>query len=270
MLLTRFDALKLVLPLTLRGTLTDAKVIDFEPRQSCQEKHSDAIWGIHWTPKDRIISISADGTVKQFDASSGQTISSRPAHPVGIVSLSVDEKGEKSLFNSLEGRTVLWNLENGEVEGQFDSFVKSGSGENDPAWSVSLHPSGETYASTGGTGNVTIHSAESSNFGERVAKLESGRSKMGMCCTHTEAGLAEGRGQRAEGRVQGAVFLHPDIIQVIGDYEGFFHVPVTRFFTYTFVPWNVSPVLSGLSLYTYESCMSPRFTGIQETRVHFR
>ena len=52
------------------------------------------------------------------------------------------------------------------------------------AWSISLHPDGETFAATGGSGNVTLHSANPTNFGDRLAKLESGRAKMGMCTVY--------------------------------------------------------------------------------------
>jgi WD repeat-containing protein 61 len=52
------------------------------------------------------------------------------------------------------------------------------------AWSVSLNPKGETYASTGGSGNVTIHSAQPNDFGERLSSLSSGRNKYGMHCSH--------------------------------------------------------------------------------------
>ena len=53
------------------------------------------------------------------------------------------------------------------------------------AWSVSLHPDGKSYAATGGSGCITIHSAEPSSFGQRLSKLEcSGRSKFGMFTTH--------------------------------------------------------------------------------------
>lgn len=52
------------------------------------------------------------------------------------------------------------------------------------AWSVSLNPKGGTYASTGGSGNVSIHSADSATFGERRTTLPSGRSKFGMYCKH--------------------------------------------------------------------------------------
>ena len=52
------------------------------------------------------------------------------------------------------------------------------------AWSVSLNPQGETYASTGTSGNVYIHSARLGNFGERLSTLPSGQSKFGMFCAH--------------------------------------------------------------------------------------
>lgn len=52
------------------------------------------------------------------------------------------------------------------------------------AWSVSLHPQGETYASTGSSGNVFIHSAQPNDFGQRISTLASGRQKFGMFCKH--------------------------------------------------------------------------------------
>ena len=52
------------------------------------------------------------------------------------------------------------------------------------AWSVSLNPHGETYASTGTSGNIFIHSAQTSNFGERLSTLSSGQNKFGMFCAH--------------------------------------------------------------------------------------
>ncbi|KAL5507734.1 REC14 [Sanghuangporus vaninii] len=171
--------------------------LQFLHSHDAQEKHSDAIWGIHWTPTDRVLSISADGTLKQYSSSSSstsaETIYTRPTpspHPVGIVALSVNEQGTKALYNSLEGRTVLLDVGSGDTIGVHESYAKGGgSGEqNEPAWSVSLHPTEETFAATGGTGNVTVHSASPSNFGEKLAKLESGRSKMGMCIKHSPDG----------------------------------------------------------------------------------
>ena len=52
------------------------------------------------------------------------------------------------------------------------------------AWSVSLNPKGGTYAATGGSGNVTIHSAEPETFGEQRTVLQNGRGRFGMRCSH--------------------------------------------------------------------------------------
>lgn len=53
------------------------------------------------------------------------------------------------------------------------------------AWSISLSPSGEHYASTGSSGTVKINRAgtDSSNFGETIETLSpraDGRNKFGM------------------------------------------------------------------------------------------
>ncbi|KAH9943254.1 WD repeat-containing protein 61 [Epithele typhae] len=153
------------------------------------EPHTDAVWGVSWTNADTVLSISADGAIKQWDSISGQVSHSRPPHTLGLVSLSVDPTGKLALYNTLEGLTCLWSLEDGDLKGSYESFARTaGSESNDPSWSVSLNPKGGTYASTGGSGNVTIHSAETPTFGERRATLKSGRSKFGMFCKHSPDG----------------------------------------------------------------------------------
>ncbi|KAI0827040.1 WD repeat-containing protein 61 [Trametes gibbosa] len=151
------------------------------------EPHSDAVWAVSWTAADTVLSISADGGIKQWDSVSGQVSRARAPHTLGLVSLSVDPAGKLALYNTLEGLTCLWGLEDGEMRGTFESYARSGD-LTEPSWSVSLNPRGGTYASTGGSGNVTIHSAEAGSFGERRAVLTSGRSKFGMCCKHSPDG----------------------------------------------------------------------------------
>jgi hypothetical protein len=63
------------------------------------------------------------------------------------------------------------------------------------AWAVSLASDGKTYASTGGSGSVTIHSALPSSsdmmdsdlqsFGTRLVDLPTGRSKFGLFVDHS-------------------------------------------------------------------------------------
>ena len=153
-----------------------------------------------------MISISADGSVKQWSAASGQphppNATFPTPHTLAQVSLSVSLDGKKALYNSIEGHTSLWNLENGEVAATFESYaIKTGPDSEacrfyswsalpfwflnfGLAWSVSLNPQGETYASTGTSGNISIHSAQTSNFGERLSTLSSGQNKFGMFCAH--------------------------------------------------------------------------------------
>lgn len=165
--------------------------------------HADSVWGLRWTANDTVVSISADGTIKQYNSTSGQPSHSLPPHTLGLVSLDVDPTGRLALYNTLEGLTSLWNLESGEVVGRYESYARGASDPVEPgmsrlstpirpyvdgmlsqAWAVSLDPKGGTYASTGGSGNVTIHSAEGTSFGERRATLASGRNKFGMSCKY--------------------------------------------------------------------------------------
>ncbi len=76
-----------------------------------------------------MLSISADGTIKQWDSISGQVSRSRAPHTLGLVSLSVDPAGKLALYNTLEGLTCLWDLEDGEVKGSFESYARAAGGD---------------------------------------------------------------------------------------------------------------------------------------------
>ncbi len=169
------------------------------------EAHGDAVWDICWTAKDNaVVSVSADGVLKRWNSTSGQVMRSAPPHTLGLVSLSVSPDGGHALYNGVDGTTFLLGLESGEIIGKHESFTRSagepceslvqrillwctteGTSNGRPtAWSVSLNPKGGTYAATGGSGNVTVHSAEPESFGERRTTLPSGRGKFGMRCSH--------------------------------------------------------------------------------------
>lgn len=156
--------------------------------QDGAEPQQDSVWGVAWTSKDEVVSVSADGTIKKRNAVSGQVSLAQPPHTLGLVSLDIDPTGKYALYNTLEGLTSLLDMDKGEVVGRYESYARSGTEASEPAWSVSINPKGGTYASTGGTGNVTIHSAEPSTFGERRSMLPSGRSKFGMFCKHSPDG----------------------------------------------------------------------------------
>ena len=176
--------------------LPDVKLLSFEA-------HGDAVWDISWTAKDNaVVSISADGIIKRWNSASGQVMHTAPAHTLGLVSLSVSPDGRYALYSSVDGTIFLWDLETGAIIGKHESYTRPGAEPcKSPcqrflyihdtskfilftAWSVSLNPRGGTFAATGGSGNVTIHSAEGETFGEQRTTLQSGRGKFGMRCSH--------------------------------------------------------------------------------------
>ncbi|KAF9019358.1 WD repeat-containing protein 61 [Hymenopellis radicata] len=130
----------------------------------CHPPQTDSIWGIAWTEADTVISTSADGSIRQW-TSAGEPLAPSPnrgfpeAHTLGLTSLSVAPDGRAALFNSIEGLTCLWDLVS----------AMSAGDDIEPSWTVSLNPRGETYASAGASGNVTIHSAApGEDFGRRL------------------------------------------------------------------------------------------------------
>ena len=103
--------------------------------------HKDAIWGVSWAPDDRVLSVSADGTIKQWDSGSGQITRAGPHHPLGLTSLSTSQDGRYALFNSVEGLTQMWDLQSGDVVGKFESYARPASGQLEPCTRLSIHHS---------------------------------------------------------------------------------------------------------------------------------
>jgi hypothetical protein len=48
------------------------------------------------------------------------------------VSLSVSPSEQQALYNSIEGLTSLWDLQSGEIVGQYASYVRSGPASGEP------------------------------------------------------------------------------------------------------------------------------------------
>ena len=131
----------------------------------------------------------------------GTRLRTWPTQPLAWVSLSVaSDNGYRALVNSIAGTTMLVDYSTGSILGTKQIGEKqSGPGTTDgyaePAWSVSLSSTGTTYASTGGSGSVTIHSAHPSDsaakdgmeqdaFGTRLADIPTGRVKFGLLVDH--------------------------------------------------------------------------------------
>jgi len=153
----------------------------------CKEPHGDEIWDIAWTATDAVISASADGTIKQWDSTSGQVSHARPPHNLAIISLSVSPDGQSVLYNGLDGTTCLWDLTSDTIVGRHESYDRSVKGA-EPSWAVSLNPKGGTYAGTSSAGNVNVYSASPDSFGVHQTVLASGRTKHGMAVKHSPDG----------------------------------------------------------------------------------
>jgi WD repeat-containing protein 61 len=78
------------------------------------------------------VSASLDGTVKQWDSTSGQSSMSRPPLNLAIVSLSVSPNGQYALYNGLDDTTCLWDLENDTVVGRHESYDRSAVKDAEP------------------------------------------------------------------------------------------------------------------------------------------
>lgn len=109
------------------------------------------MWSAHWLPNDTVVSVSSDGTAVQWyaelyimvlphmnilprNATSGEVVKALPPHPLALTSLSVNSSGSRALINSIEGTTMLWDLEDSRVTATKESFaqVKEGIDAGEP------------------------------------------------------------------------------------------------------------------------------------------
>jgi hypothetical protein len=176
----------------------------------------------------------------------GTRLRTWPAHPLAWVSLSVvtaphdqnEDVAKCALVNSIAGTTVLVDYTTGEELGrkqigEKESGPGTKSGWAEPgscvyrlwepivsfclfgglvvAWAISLCADGKTYASTGASGGITIHSVGSSSsdessgdaFGTHLAHVPSGRSKFGLYLDYSPADSSRIAMSNESGQVSG-------------------------------------------------------------------
>ncbi|WWD22815.1 hypothetical protein CI109_107309 [Kwoniella shandongensis] len=74
----------------------------------------DSIWALSWTPSNKLISGSADGHLRVWDANElSKPIHDISSHPLAISSLSTSSDGKKALATSLDGTVILVDVDEG-------------------------------------------------------------------------------------------------------------------------------------------------------------
>ncbi|KGB79993.1 hypothetical protein CNBG_5749 [Cryptococcus deuterogattii R265] len=133
--------------------------------QDTTEALADSIWNVSWNTANQIVTSSADGHIRVWDAEElSQPVHDIDSHPLAITSLSVADK--KALASSLDGTIVLVDTENGEQLGKVESArvkVSAEGGPEIPAFACSLHPQHACWAWSGRSSKVVIRTMVSAD-----------------------------------------------------------------------------------------------------------
>jgi WD40 repeat protein len=77
--------------------------------------HTGAVTSLSFSPDgQRLVSASEDGTVKVWDAISGQEVLTLKGHPSAVTSLSFSPDGQRLVSASEDGTVKVWDAVAGE------------------------------------------------------------------------------------------------------------------------------------------------------------
>ncbi|WVO13505.1 hypothetical protein L204_101126 [Cryptococcus depauperatus] len=117
----------------------------------------DHIWNVAWSSSNKIISASADGHLRIWDADElTKPVYDISSHPLAISSLSINKNGHHALAASLDGTIVLVDCENGIELGRVDTGREEiiDGGHKIPAFSCALHPQSTCFAWSGRSSKI--------------------------------------------------------------------------------------------------------------------
>nr|XP_031859914.1 uncharacterized protein CI109_004763 [Kwoniella shandongensis]KAA5526986.1 hypothetical protein CI109_004763 [Kwoniella shandongensis] len=158
----------------------------------------DSIWALSWTPSNKLISGSADGHLRVWDANElSKPIHDISSHPLAISSLSTSSDGKKALATSLDGTVILVDVDEGSQLAKVETGrEKAVEGEHElPAFSSALHPESACWAWSGRSSRLAIRpmanstEPESNGSGEGSGRgvlggegkvIDTGKGKFGM------------------------------------------------------------------------------------------
>jgi WD40 repeat protein len=117
--------------------------------------------GLAFSPDDQTIAFGSDkGSVKLCDVNTGRCLLELNAHTDSVRSLAYFPGGRRLASAGLDGRLIIWNLEDGTKHGiaagyEGETILDRG------IWSMTLSPDGKRILTQGGTGEIKVWDASS-------------------------------------------------------------------------------------------------------------
>lgn len=112
--------------------------------------HSDAVWSVLLTSdRQRLISGSADQTIKVWDLSTGQVLGTLAGHTEAIRSMDLSADGRTLVSGAGDNTIKIWDL-------QTNTLIATLTNHISPVWSVDISPDGKTLVSGSNDGTVIV------------------------------------------------------------------------------------------------------------------
>ncbi|MEQ9359127.1 nSTAND1 domain-containing NTPase [Coleofasciculus chthonoplastes] len=122
------------------------------------EGHNDTVTSVRFSPNDKkIVSTSADKTIKLWNSSDGSLIKTLEGHQDIVTSASFSPNGEIIASTSVDKTIKLWNSSDGKL-------IKPLEGHNNGIVSATFSPNGEIIASISKDGNLKLWQYNDSNI----------------------------------------------------------------------------------------------------------
>lgn len=112
--------------------------------------HADAVWSVLLTSdRQRLISGSADQTIKVWDLNTGQVLSTLAGHTQAIRAMDLSADGRTLVSGAGDNTIKVWDL-------QTNTLVATLTKHTSPVWSVNISPDGGTLVSGSDDGTVIV------------------------------------------------------------------------------------------------------------------
>jgi WD domain, G-beta repeat len=125
--------------------------------------HNDAIFSVAFSPDGkRLAAGSHDGTVKLWDASTGEELRTLKGHSDSVRSVAFSPDGKRLATGSHDGTAKLWDTSTGEE-------LRTLKGHSSDIWPVAFSPDGKRLATGSNDGTVKLWDA---NTGQELLTLK--------------------------------------------------------------------------------------------------